>query len=410
MGNNSGAYNKNAIIGIIGILVFGTFTVLSLKFILEQSACPIYVAKIHSPIKPWEHGKCPKILKERFEKIWFKTIISLAATSVAIIPHFMKVCYNDKQAKQIAHQKARPFEIQNPTLKSYFYVIIPSMFDIFATILMTYGLVYIDVSIMQMLRGAMVVFCSVFSVWFLKRKIHRYQWVAVALTIVAVAIVGMSAILNSSDSKPWQHQLLGVFLVLSGTCLQAACVVTEDHMMEKYIAPPLFMLGMKSLWGFAFGVIVCLPLVSWVIPGDDNGHVEDIQDTFYMLADNYLIVVAVVVYGITLIFKNWAALVVTKETTSVVRSFFDVIRSTCIWAADLLIGEVIFKDSIYGERWSTFSWIQLMGFVLLIFSSQMYSGYVKYPFFRYSFYEIEKKQNSKENEPLLQGDEVTEYK
>ena len=53
-------------------------------------------------------------------------------------------------------------------------MLVPALFDIAATNVMTYGLVYIDVSIMQMLRGAMVVFCSGFSVCFLKRKIKFY--------------------------------------------------------------------------------------------------------------------------------------------------------------------------------------------------------------------------------------------
>ena len=35
----------------------------------------------------------------------------------------------------------------------------------------------------------------------------------------------------------------------------------------------------------------------------------------------------------------------------------------------------------------------------------MYSGYVKFPFFRYSFNEIEKLQDTEEDEPLLKKDE-----
>ena len=56
MGINSGAYNKKAIMGIMGNLFFGTFTMISLKFMLDLSACPRYVEKIHAPIKPWKHG------------------------------------------------------------------------------------------------------------------------------------------------------------------------------------------------------------------------------------------------------------------------------------------------------------------------------------------------------------------
>lgn len=43
-----------------------------------------------------------------------------------------------------------------------------------ATTLMTFGLEFINVSIMQMLRGAMVVFATLFNVCFLKRKVQKY--------------------------------------------------------------------------------------------------------------------------------------------------------------------------------------------------------------------------------------------
>lgn len=128
-------------------------------------------------------------------------------------------------------------------------------------------------------------------------------------------------------------------------------------MMEKYIAPPLFMLAMKGVWGFLLAGLLFLPLVSFVIPGNDNDHIEDFEDALYMIADNKMILWTFIVHLVGILFINWASMIVTKETTSVIRSLFDVIKSSCIWATNLLIGEVFFKNSVYGERWSTFSWI-----------------------------------------------------
>jgi drug/metabolite transporter (DMT)-like permease len=81
--------------------------------------------------------------------------------------------------------------------KAYTYIGVPALFDMAATVIMTYGLLFIDVSIMQMLRGAMVVFCSFFNIWCLKRKIRPYQWVAVCCTSCALVLVGVSCILSS---------------------------------------------------------------------------------------------------------------------------------------------------------------------------------------------------------------------
>ena len=77
-----------------------------------------------------------------------------------------------------------------------------------ATTIMTYGLVFINVSIMQMLRGAMIVFASLFNVWCLKRKLKPYQWFSVCLTVIALVMVGVSSVLSSqgdSSGYSWEY-------------------------------------------------------------------------------------------------------------------------------------------------------------------------------------------------------------
>lgn len=104
-----------------------------------------------------------------------------------IFGHFFNLWYDDKKAKQIAATKAReqleleadgaPTEVvakKKNDWKSYTYIGVPSVFDMIATTVMTIGLVYIDVSIMQMVRGSLVVFCSILNVLFLKRKLALY--------------------------------------------------------------------------------------------------------------------------------------------------------------------------------------------------------------------------------------------
>ena len=103
--------------------------------------------------------------------------------------------------------------------------------------------------------------------------------------------------------------------------------------------------------------------------GDDHGSMEDVSDTFYMFADNYLIVVFTLIYFVSILFLNWAGMVVTQETSSVVRTIFEAVRTAAIWAVNLLIYYVFAKNSVYGEKWTTYSWIQLAGFLLLIFAS-----------------------------------------
>ncbi|CAL6006840.1 EamA-like_transporter family protein [Hexamita inflata] len=410
MGNQSGKYSKKAIIGILGMLIFGTGTMISAKLMLDTSACPIYRASEYPLVTPWEHGECPRYMKKKFEKPWYQTAVMFAAMSFCILGHMFNIFYDDKKAKQIAaaHARGEMQDVEEPKVvkhdwKAYTYIGVPALFDMAATTVMGYGLVLINVSIMQMLRGAMIVFATCFNVLFLKRKIRAYQWSSVCITVAALVLVGVACIMGSkgdTTAQPWNKQLLGCLLVVCSTAIQASQIVVEDFMLSDINATPLQIVGMEGIWGLIVTCAICWPIASFAIPGEDHGHMEDIADTFYMFVDNSLIIVFSVIYFIAILFLNWAGMVVTQETSSVVRTIFEAVRTAVIWIVDLMIYYWFAKHSVYGEAWNTYSWIQLAGFILLIFASQSYNGYAKYPMlFKYKFDDDKKKS---EIDPLIQ--------
>ena len=151
-------------------------------------------------------------------------------------------------------------------------------------------------------------------------------------------------------------------------------------MLTKYNADSIFVLGVEGFFGLAMTTLVAWPIVQ-KIPGGDHGSLEHLGDTLYMLGDSSKLLWFDLGYFFSLIIFNSSAMVVIKNASSVVRSIFDSVRNACIWVVNLLIFYLFAPQSQYGEVWTTFSWIQLLGFVLLVFSSQCYSGYVKFPFF-----------------------------
>ena len=55
---------------------------------------------------------------------------------------------------------------------------------------MNVGLLFTAASIYQMTRGALVLFVGLFSVIFLKRHLHLFQWFA--LFVLGVGVVGLA--------------------------------------------------------------------------------------------------------------------------------------------------------------------------------------------------------------------------
>ena len=75
------------------------------------------------------------------------------------------------------------------------------------------GLTMTTASVFQMLRGAVVIFTGFFSVIFLKRKLHAYQYVSMILVLVGTLIVGLSSVLFPADSSNASNPLVGGIII-----------------------------------------------------------------------------------------------------------------------------------------------------------------------------------------------------
>lgn len=83
---------------------------------------------------------------------------------------------------------------------------------------MNVGLIFVPVSVYQMLRGAIVLFVAILSIMFLGRKLTKAQWVALATVMSGVAVVGLSSVgkgkKESLAEEPEVDPLVGVVLIL----------------------------------------------------------------------------------------------------------------------------------------------------------------------------------------------------
>lgn len=77
----------------------------------------------------------------------------------------------------------------------YFFLAIPAIFDVGATLLCMCGLQYIDVSVYQLLRGSGIIFVALMKQHVLKDKLYTFQWIGVAFNVVSVFLVGSTGTL-----------------------------------------------------------------------------------------------------------------------------------------------------------------------------------------------------------------------
>lgn len=149
---------------------------------------------------------------------------------------------------------------------------LPAICDICGTTLMNVGLLFVVPSIYQMTRGALVLFVGLFSVIFLKRRLHLFQWFALVTVVVGVGIVGLAgAIYKDHKAAPSAVMLvreaadligqtvrtpeairtiIGIFLIAGAQVFTASQFVIEESIMERYSLEPLRVVGWEGVFGF----------------------------------------------------------------------------------------------------------------------------------------------------------------
>jgi drug/metabolite transporter (DMT)-like permease len=159
---------------------------------------------------------------------------------------------------------------------------LPAICDICGTTLMNVGLLFVVASIYQMTRGALVLFVGLFSVVFLKRHLHLYQWFALVMVVLGVGIVGLAGALYKDDkatpvavlllvkkvasetttiarTPEAVRTIIGILLIAGAQIFTATQFVLEEFILEKYALEPLKVVGWEGFFGFlitAFGMMV----------------------------------------------------------------------------------------------------------------------------------------------------------
>lgn len=154
----------------------------------------------------------------------------------------------------------------------------PACCDIAGTTLMNVGLLFVAASIYQMTRGALVLFVGLFSVLFLRRKLYLYQWSALFVVVLGVALVGLAGALFGGDtghdltedndlsaqaveSTPQAVQaIIGVLLIALAQIFTALQFVLEEWILENYAMDPIQVVGWEGIFGFSVTVIAMIIL------------------------------------------------------------------------------------------------------------------------------------------------------
>ncbi|CDH51456.1 integral membrane protein [Lichtheimia corymbifera JMRC:FSU:9682] len=272
---------------------------------------------------------------------------------------------------------------------------IPTLCDMTATTVMSAGLLFTSASVYQMLRGSVVIFTGIFSYFFLNRRLRPFEWVSLFMVVGGVSIVGLSSVLvpqnkpssnaendNDGSSSFDVLSLVGVFLILGAQLFTASQFVLEEKIMSRYRVTPLKAVGYEGSFGL-FSTLAAMPILHVLFA--DKSVYFDLNVGFHDIFDVPAVWQTGIAIAISIAMFNWFGLSITSQVSATARSTIDACRTLFIWMVSLYLG------------WEQFSWIQVIGFVVMVIGTFYFNGVLRWPF------PSDEEIQEGEREPLLRS-------
>jgi len=266
-------------------------------------------------------------------------------------------------------------------------LILPATFDLIGTALAKVGLMYTSVSVYQLVRSSVIVFCALFNVTLLGKKVYKYMWFGIVLIMMAMLLISSSSVLGSTDDDSSQRNnpLFGISMLLGSCCVAALQYVFEEKAMSDFNAPPLVLVGMEGLWGTIL-MWGCVFPWAYIIPGSDGPHnsLEDVFDSFTMISNSPEVLYCLIGFFVTVAGYNVCGILVTKLGSSMWHTILDNFRPCSVWITSLVMYHAIFHTRKLGaEPWTWTSWFELGGLLVLLVGSAIYQAKIKLSCFNY---------------------------
>ncbi|PNY26600.1 Uncharacterized protein TCAP_03471 [Tolypocladium capitatum] len=258
---------------------------------------------------------------------------------------------------------------------------LPAICDICGTTLMNAGLLLVAASIYQMTRGALVLFVGLFSVLFLRRHLHLFQWLSLVGVVLGVAVVGLAGAIWPDEKKVSQHgtdeadgglsdtarAIIGVLLIAGAQIFTATQFVLEEWMLENSSIEPIRVVGWEGLFGFVVTLAVMV-VMHLAVGRTDAGRYGyfDMVEGLRQLTQKRIWVSSVLIM-ISIGGFNFFGLSVTRSVSATSRSTIDTCRTLFIWIVSLGLG------------WESFKSLQIVGFAMLVYSTFVFNGIVQPP-------------------------------
>jgi len=253
---------------------------------------------------------------------------------------------------------------------------IPMLCDATASTLLLIGYINIPASIVQMMGGFVVLVVAIMSIIFLKKKQYRHHWLGILLIFIGIGMVAATALLNKGDSDTSKNPVLGIAMLIGSVIIQGCQYIVEEKLLGSYYLNPMKVVGWEGITGTILFAIL-LPILQFVPCNASmcsNGVVEDTRLAFSQIGKSPVLIIFICFHVVGIAGMNGLGMAVTKYASSASRVTLSQGKTVLVWLFFLIVPTF---SNIKGEK---FSFLQLGGFVVMVFGIIVYNEILILPF------------------------------
>ncbi|CAD7939916.1 unnamed protein product [Amoebophrya sp. A120] len=243
---------------------------------------------------------------------------------------------------------------------------IPCCFDWASSTMVYISYTYLPASVVQMLRGSLIIFVCLISVFVLKNKLYAHHFVGVGSVLVGIFLVALSSILQggSSTTGKGKNPLVGVCICITAQMFASGIMTSEEFIFKRIKnIEPLQAVGIEGGCGITFGVVILT--VAQLL------RVDNVKDAIYDITHSKQAASACVLLACSIAVFNVCGQKITKNISAMARSALDSSRTILVWGAELAFGWRVFAYDTLPF------WVQPFGFVFIVLGQMLYFNTIK---------------------------------
>jgi hypothetical protein len=320
-------------------------------------------------------------VEKKFKKPW----CAMMLMSLAMATTLLKFAYERRRDRAAAARDVTTTttEVVGSLRMVALRIAIPAFLCLFGTFLQSCALLWIPVSIYQMLQSSVIIFAALVRFLWMGKSIARHEACGILLVALGLSSVGLASILagkGATSEAPLYLQVVGMCMVLISQAFLAVSSVIEERLLQGCGASAEFVCGMVGCWGMLYCLLIFLPLAQNFPGADGNGLREDSIDTLYMVKNSSSLQMLLAAFFVVILAYNLSMRTLNKISQATTMQLLGGLRTLSVWAVALLM---YFHWPQYGEKWVWSTWIELAGFLVLICGVFMYRATFRFPCFVY---------------------------